>query len=133
MATIQPRHLAMDDRSAMRELPGVGPRTLAATRRAAPMVVVSRHAGLVDYLREIGLIDAATPVLTHATAEDVLGKHVVGVVPLHLAAAAALVTEVPLDLPFKLRGMELSADQVRLHARPPVTYRVTVELQAVAD
>lgn len=91
------------------------------------MVVVSRHAGLVDYLREIGIIDAATPVLPHATADDVLGKHVVGVVPLHLAAAAALVTEVPLDLPFELRGLELSADQVRLHARPPVTYRVIIE------
>lgn len=63
-------------------------------------------------------------VLTHATAEDVRGKHVFGVLPLHLAAEAALVTEIPLDLRPEERGVELDLERLREVAGPAVTYRV---------
>ena len=87
-------------------------------------VVVTRHRALVDYLIEEGIVSEDVPVLTHATMDDVRGKHVIGVLPLRLAAAAAVVTEVPLNLPPELRGKELTVEEVRRYAGPPVTYEV---------
>jgi hypothetical protein len=87
-------------------------------------IVVTRHPALVEYLVEIGLIAAGTPVLGHATAADVAGKCVIGVLPHHLSSKAACVVEVPLDLPAELRGVELSLAQVRQFAGLPVTYVV---------
>jgi hypothetical protein len=85
-------------------------------------VIVTRHAALVEVLAEdYGYVG---PVLAHATAADVRGKCVVGVLPLHLAAAAESVTEVTLNLPPELRGKELSVDQVRQHLIGLSTYRV---------
>lgn len=88
------------------------------------MVVVTRHPALVEFLREQGVLTAGARVVAHATPEDVAGQHVVGVLPLRLAALAASVTEVPLNLPAELRGQELSLEQVRQYAGAPVTYRV---------
>jgi putative CRISPR-associated protein (TIGR02620 family) len=89
-------------------------------------IVVTRHPGMVTYLHAHGVIPEDCRVLTHATAEDVRGKRVVGVLPLHLAAEAAEVVEVPMDIPEHLRGSELSTMQVEIYARPEVTYRVTI-------
>lgn len=88
-------------------------------------VVVTRHTALVEYLAERGCVPQGTPLLTHATPEEVRGKHVYGVLPMHLAAEAALITEVPLSIPAELRGVELTLEQVRQYAGEPVTYRVT--------
>jgi hypothetical protein len=87
-------------------------------------IVVSRHPALVEYLIEIRLAAPATPVITHATAADVRGRHVIGVVPLHLAAEAISVTEIPMFVPQTLRGVELTLEQVRQFAGTPVTYAV---------
>ena len=92
-------------------------------------IVVTRHQALLDYLVEEGIVTEDVPVLSHVTEDDVRGKHVIGVLPLRLAAAAAIVTEVPLDLPQELRGKELSVEEVRKYAGPPRSYfvgRVTV-------
>jgi len=89
-------------------------------------VIVTRHGALVEYLREIGLAPEGVEVLAHGDVADVADKHVVGVLPLHLAAVAASVTVVPLDLPAELRGVELTLDQVREFAGDVVTYKVTV-------
>lgn len=88
-------------------------------------VVVTRHPALVEYLREQGLVDENAQVVAHATVDDVRGRHVFGVLPLHLAANADCVTEVPLNLPQELRGTELSLEQVRQYAGTVTTYRVT--------
>lgn len=88
-------------------------------------LIVTRHAALVMYLGEIGLAQNDTGVLQHATADDVRGKHVIGVLPLHLAAEAASVTEIPLALTADMRGRELSIDEVRAIAGEPVTYTVS--------
>lgn len=85
-------------------------------------VVVTRHPALVDYLAELGIV--AEEVITHATAEDVAGKHVIGVLPLHLAALTVTVTTVPLNIPPELRGEELTLEQVREFAGTPATYYV---------
>jgi CRISPR-associated protein Csx16 len=94
--------------------------------KPAPLVV-TRHPGLVTVLLEDGVVPEGTEVVAHATPEQVRGKHVYGVLPLHLAAEAASVTEVTLDLPAELRGQELSAEQVRQYRTGTTTYQVTRE------
>ena len=94
-------------------------------READSPVVVTRHPALVEYLTELGVVPAGTEVVTHATAEQVRGRHVFGVLPLHLAAEAASVTEVTLHVPAELRGVELTLEQVRQFAGPLVEYKVS--------
>lgn len=87
-------------------------------------LVVTRHSGLVEYLREEGLIGPDAEIVPHATVENVLGRHVIGVLPYPLAEYAASVTIIPLQIPPDLRGMELSVAQVRALAGAPRTYVV---------
>lgn len=94
-------------------------------READSPVVVTRHPALVEYLTELGVVPAGTEVVTHTTAEQVRGRHVFGVLPLHLAAEAASVTEVTLHVPAELRGVELTLEQVRQFAGPLVEYKVS--------
>lgn len=65
-------------------------------------------------------------VVAHATPEEIRGKHVIGVLPLHLAALAATVTEIPLALAPEDRGKELGIERLREIAGPAITYKVTV-------
>lgn len=97
----------------------------AQETQAVRPVVVTRHPALVEYLTELGVVPAGTEVVTHATAEQVRGRHVFGVLPLHLAAEAASVTEVPLHVPAELRGVELTLEQVRQFAGPLAEYKVS--------
>ena len=87
-------------------------------------ICVTRHPALVELLRELELIDDKIKIVSHATIEDVRGKHVFGVLPLRLASAAHCITEVPLTIPSHLRGKELSLDELRSCMREPVTYYV---------
>ena len=90
-------------------------------------IIVTRHKALVQYLIETGMVTAETPIIAHVTSKDVEDKHVIGVLPMHLAALAATVTEIPLDIPAELRGKELNLEQVRRFAGDPVTYSVRKE------
>jgi len=91
------------------------------------VVVVTRHDALVALLRERGIIQGDdVTVLAHASADDVRGRHVIGVLPLSLAALAASVTEIPLSLTPDMRGRELGLDELRGIAGQAVTYQVTV-------
>lgn len=74
-------------------------------------LIATRHLGLVEYFREDLGIEA--PVLEHATLEDVRGKHVLGVLPFHLAATTASYTTATFEVPRELRGQELTKDQVK--------------------
>ena len=87
-------------------------------------VVITRHPALVDLLRERGIITGSEPVIEHATADDVRDRHVIGVLPLSLAAEAASLTEIPLSLAPEDRGQELSLDRLREVAGPARTYVV---------
>lgn len=89
-------------------------------------LIVTRHPGLVEYLREIGLATPETVVVAHASPEEVAGKRVCGVLPHSLSCLCETFTEVPLSLPAELRGAELSVEDVRKYASAPVTYRVEV-------
>lgn len=79
----------------------------------AETIVVTRHKALLELLKELGEVFGDLPVIEHATVEDVDGKHVIGVLPMYLAVHAASITEVELDIPKELRGVELSLEQLR--------------------
>jgi len=93
-------------------------------------VVVTRHAALVEYLRERypALVNGAD-VLTHVEnpARQIEGRVVVGVLPMHLAAWARLVVEIPLALGIEDRGRELDLARVREIAGEPVAYTVQAQ------
>lgn len=92
-------------------------------------IVVTRIPALVALLIERGTITADTRVVEHATAADVRGRHVVGLLPHHLASRAASITEIPIrvgkhDREAMHRG-DLALERLREIAGSPVTYVVT--------
>lgn len=87
-------------------------------------IVVTRHPSLVTLLGEQGLVGEEVEVVAHATADDVRGKHVIGVLPLALAAEAETITEATLRVPPEARGRELSLDEVRECFQGLTTYKV---------
>jgi len=90
-----------------------------------PRVIVTRHDGLVEYLAEIGMFFSGIDiVIQHATPDEISGRDVIGVLPLHLAVHARSVTEVPLALKQEDRGQDLSVDRVREIAGNPQTYHI---------
>jgi hypothetical protein len=93
-------------------------------------IVVTQHETLVALLIERGIITPETPVLTHATAEDVKGKHVLGVLPHHLSSQAATITEIPIrftgaEQRKAFAGGDIPLEQLTRMAGRPVTYKVT--------
>ena len=88
------------------------------------VVVVTRHKGLVALLIRRGIIAAGTPVIEHATADTVRGKHVIGVLPLSLAVHAASVTEIVMSIPLELRGKDLSLEDCEKYAGELARYEV---------
>lgn len=101
----------------------------AALIRSLAPVVVTRHTALVEYLRETGVVGADVVVLAHVEApEQIRGRRVIGVLPMHLAVHADRITEVPMMLtPADREAMQrgdLSLERVRQVAGAPQTYRV---------
>jgi hypothetical protein len=88
-------------------------------------LIVTRHPNLLAYLIEIGLADTNTEVVSHASPDFLRGKKVLGVLPHSLSCLCESFTEVPLNLPPELRGVELTLEQIREYASPPATYKVT--------
>ncbi len=88
-------------------------------------LIVTRHNGLVEYLKEEKIVGDNVEVIAHASPEAVTGRHVIGVLPHSLSCLTASFTEIPLRLPPELRGKELTAEDVRKYAGKPVTYIVT--------
>jgi putative CRISPR-associated protein (TIGR02620 family) len=73
-------------------------------------VIITRHPALVEVLAELGHVGK---VIAHATLEDVRGKVVIGVLPMHLASQTLMFGEVTLTLTAEQRGKELSAQEVK--------------------
>ena len=72
-------------------------------------VIITRHDGAVEWLRQHGIFGK---VIAHASEADVIGKDVVGILPLHLAALANSVTAIVMDLPPELRGKDITPEQM---------------------
>jgi len=89
-------------------------------------LIVTRHPGLVKYLRELGVVAEGVEVIDHATPEAVAGRHVCGVLPHSLSCLTASFTEVPLWLTLELRGKGMDLETLRKVAGSPVTYKVEV-------
>jgi len=87
-------------------------------------LVVTRHQGLVQYLKEIKLIDEDTKVITYAKPEDVVGCHVIGVLPHWLSSKAEKYTEIQMRLPPELRNRELDYETIKFYASNYSTYIV---------
>lgn len=87
-------------------------------------ILITRHQGLVDFLLEQG--HEFGLVISHVTAPAVLdGKDVIGVLPVHLAARCETFSELTLEIPAELRGVDLSRDQVAEFQRGIRTYKIT--------
>ncbi len=105
---------------------GSGPLRILGPR---PVLVVTRHPALVEYLRETGVVSESAVVLAHVeTPDQIRDRRVVGVLPLHLASVCQSVTEVPMALqPADREAMQrgdLSLERVRQVAGAPQTYVV---------
>lgn len=72
-------------------------------------VIVSRHSGLVEWLKRNGVNGE---VVSHATPENIRGKYVIGNLPIHLASLAYRIIVPVYDIPESLRGQELTADDL---------------------
>ncbi len=91
-------------------------------------LVITRHPGLVEYLRCNKIIDSDTEIVQHATADMITGKHVIGVLPHSLSCLCESFTEIPMShIPKELRGEELDFDTVCYYAKPKQTYYVRTE------
>jgi len=88
-------------------------------------VIITRHPAMVALLLKRGLVDASTPVLAHASPEEIKGKHVFGVLPHSLSCLTARFTEIPMRIPFEMRGKELTLDDMEEFAGKAVTYTVS--------
>ena len=84
-------------------------------------IIVTRHQGLVEVLSSMGITGK---VVAHATLEDVQGKVVIGVLPMHLAAQTVMFGEVTLQLSPEQRGKELSAQEVRQAMKDGISWYI---------
>lgn len=87
-------------------------------------VIITRHQGLVEFLRVHYPELAQAKVIAHASVDDVLNKNVWGVLPLHLASLAETVTTVNLNLPPELRGVELTLEDIEKYFEGVETFVV---------
>lgn len=87
------------------------------------VVIVTRHPGAVEWLRERGITGA---VIDHATPDDIRGKHVIGALPMHLAAMAASVTVIDMPgLQAEQRGKDLTPAEMTAAGAVLVSYVVS--------
>lgn len=90
-------------------------------------VIVSRHQGLVDWLRDRVEGIENVEVISHVSdPEQIKGKVVFGVLPLSLAVQAEIVCEVSMpDLKPEQRGKELSIEEMDAAGAKLVLYSVS--------
>ena len=82
----------------------------ATSRAGRETVIVSRHAGAIEWLAAQGITGT---VIEQATAEDVRGKVVVGNLPMHLASEAHQVGSIDLPgLTREQRGRDLTPEEM---------------------
>lgn len=87
-------------------------------------IIVTRHPAVEKYIRESDLVPQDTPCYPSVTENFVQGKHIIGIVPMHIAAAAELFTEVKITLRRGVEPRELSLDELRASVKQVRTYSV---------
>ena len=76
-------------------------------------LVITEHAAVVDFLVERGLVQEGTRVVSSATKEDVRDRHVIGDLPLDVAAVARSVTSIEFSGPLVAGEEGVTVKQVR--------------------
>ena len=89
-------------------------------------IIVTKHKAVEQYIREAGLCEEGAICYPSVSAEFVEGKHVIGTVPFHIAAAAEYFTEIKLTLRKHLFNTELTLDQLKAMVKEVRTYKVTI-------
>jgi len=87
-------------------------------------IIVTRHRMLGEHLIERGLVHKDVPIYSHISAKEIIGKHVIGILPFHLACHAALYTEIPLRVPYEKKSTELTLSEIRFYMQQPRTYKI---------
>ena len=88
-------------------------------------IIITRHSSLIEYLKKHGIInDEDYKVIPHANEDDVAGKHVIGVLPIHLAALTESYTTVNMNIPPEMRGKELTLEDMEKYVTGIETYFV---------
>lgn len=89
----------------------------------AKIVIVTRHAGVVEWLRKNGV---EGEVITHvADPRQIAGCHVIGTLPFHLAAAAEVVTTIDMPmLKIEQRGKDLTPAEMDEAGASLASYQV---------
>ena len=100
--------------------------------------IITRHEALVQYLYEEGIIpEGQTYVwkkhVAFGESDELVGKVVYGVLPMHLAALTREYVNVPLDIPPEMRGKELSIEEIRQFAKPVEHYEVRLVRRGCTD
>ena len=95
-------------------------------------ILVTRHPALVEYFSNMGI--TFDKVITHATAEDVTGNDVYGVLPLHLASLANTVTTVDMDLPAEIIEQQIATalDLIVMSQRFPDGKRYVTSISEIS-
>ena len=95
-------------------------------------IYVGRHDAVYEYCLQQGYISENTPRLDRATIKDVRGKHVVGVLPIFMAAYAETYTKLELStyLFFGKKATKrdlqsISVEDMHSVVRNAVVYQVT--------
>ena len=66
-------------------------------------IIVTRHPGLVEWLKERGITGK---VQRYVTEKQVRGKHIIGEIPAHVAKNAFCMTEIIWSDPYRMFGPE---------------------------
>ncbi len=78
------------------------------------VVVIGKYKSFVEFVKKLGIFDWSTvTVVERASPHDVIGKVVVGAIPVDLAARASLVLVPKFNLPKELHDKELTLEEIK--------------------
>ena len=78
------------------------------------MLVVTRHPETIKVLKENGIISDSDTLMEHVKPRDVMGKDVLGTLPINLASYCRSVTFVKWNIPQEARGKQWTLKQTLL-------------------
>lgn len=87
-------------------------------------VIVTRHAGLVEWLKKYGITGEVIPHITNPE-KEILGKVVIGNIPMHLAVMANYIVVVDMPgLKPEQRGKDLTPEEMDAAGAAVTVYTV---------
>ena len=104
-------------------IPGTDPEIILLVVEMSMTIIVTRHTGLIQWLKSHGIVG---DVISHVEFPDqIRGKDVYGVLPLHLASVCNSVTTVDMPgLPSEKRGIDISVEEMDAYGATMSRYEV---------